>query len=181
MLKEILALKKTVVILNGDLTLRILLPYQVSNCYVEWMNDYEVTKYTEQRFEKTTRSEIELLLAKMLNSSTDLMYGIFLSGEHVGTIKLGNINKWHMTADLSYLIGSKRHWRKGIATTAIAEMTKIGFTKLSLEKISAGVYANNAASIRVLEKNNYFLDCVKKSHFIFENNRIDALSYAREK
>ena len=144
------------------------------------MNDYEVTKYTEQRFAKTTRSDIGSLLEKMFNSSTDLMYGIFQDEEHIGTIKLGNINKWHMTADLSYLIGSKQHWSKGIATKAIAEMTKIGFNKLSLEKISAGVYANNAASIRVLEKNNYFLDCVKKSHFIFENNRIDALSYARE-
>ena len=117
----------------------------------------------------------------MFNSSTDLMYGIFQDEEHVGTIKLSNINKWHMTADLSYLIGSKQHWSKGIATNVIAEMTKIGFNKLSLEKISAGVYSNNAASIRVLEKNNYCLDCVKKSHVIFENNRIDALSYAREK
>ena len=43
MLKELVALKKAVFILNGDLTLRVLLPDQVSDCYVSWMNDYEVT------------------------------------------------------------------------------------------------------------------------------------------
>ena len=143
------------------------------------MNDLDVIRYTEQRFVKTTRCQIVAYIEKAAQSSSDLMYGIYENSEHIGTIKLGNINSRHLTADLSYLIGSKEHWGKGIASLAIAEMVKIGFNNLGLKKISAGVYENNGASIRVLEKNAFYLEGVRKAQFLYENNRIDALLYAK--
>jgi ribosomal-protein-alanine N-acetyltransferase len=164
----------------GQLCFRTIATTDISDTYVDWMNDYEVTRYTEQRFLKTTRSHIISYLEKIAQSSNDLMYGIYENSEHIGTIKLGNINSRHLTADLSYLIGSKKHWGKGIASLAISEMVKIGFNSLGLEKISAGVYKNNGASIRVLEKNSFYLDGVRKAQFIYEDERIDALWFAKD-
>lgn len=153
----------------------------VGDDYVEWMNDIEVTRYTEQRFHKTTLDDITSYLEKMAQSPSALFYGIYENSKLIGTIKLDGINAQHLTANLSYLIGSKKHWGQGIATVAIAEMSKVGFNILGLEKISAGVYVKNNASIRVLEKNGFYLDGVRKAQFIYENERIDALWYAKEK
>ena len=102
MLKEIFALTKASFILNGDLTPRVLPPEQVSNSYVPWSYDYKVTKFTEQRFAKTKRPEIKSLFEKMFINSINPMYGIFHDGDHVVTIKLGDINKRPIIADLSY-------------------------------------------------------------------------------
>ena len=164
----------------GELCLKPIDPYSVGSHYIDWKNDCEVTRYTEQRFVKTTRCDIILYLKKVAQSSSDLMFGIYENSEHIGTIKLGNINYRHLTADLSYLIGSKKHWGKGVATLAISEMVKIGFNSLGLKKLSAGVYKNNGASIRVLEKNAFYLDGVRKAQFLYENERIDALWYAKD-
>ena len=100
--------------LNDVVSLRNLAANDIRATYVEWMNDYEVTRYTEQRFLKTTQRDIISYLETVAQSSSDLFYGIYENSEHIGTIKLGNINFRHLTADLSYLIGSKKHWGKGI-------------------------------------------------------------------
>lgn len=151
----------------------------ISRRYVDWMNDPEVVKYTEQRFTKTSESDIETYLHKIAGSPTDLLFGIFDAGVHIGNVKLGAINEWHKTATLSYLIGSKEHWGRGIASRVISKMTKIGFKELKLDKISASVYANNKASARVLEKNDFYLEATKNAQYIYDGERVDALLYSR--
>ena len=59
-------------------------------------------------------------------------------------------------------------------------MVKIGMNSLGLKKISLGVYKNNSGSIRVLEKNSFHLDGVRKAQFIVGNERIDALWDAKD-
>ena len=177
---KLLALKSGVTHqINDILSLGSLEVDDIGDHYVEWMNDVEVTRYTEQRFHKTTQYDIASYIEEMTKSPMALFYGIFENLELIGTIKLGNINALHLTADLSYMIGSKKHWGQGIASLAIAKMEKVGFDILGLKKISAGVYTNNIASIRVLEKNGFYLDGVRKAQYIYENERVDALWYAK--
>lgn len=167
--------------LDDTLSLQIINKDNISPAYIRWMNDPEVVKYTEQRFVRTSETDIKSYLQKIEDSPADILFGIYQKSSHIGTVKLGAINIWHKTAALSYLIGEKDQWGKGIASRAISEMTEIGFSVLGLDKIIAGVYANNAASARVLEKNNFELEGIRKSQFIFENDRIDALLYGRRK
>ncbi|MDA0846405.1 MAG: GNAT family protein, partial [Proteobacteria bacterium] len=117
----------------------------------------------------------------MAESPADLFYGIYLDGMHVGTIKLGAINARHKTADLSYIIGARQHWGKGIASLAIATITEIGFQQIGLMKICAGVYENNIASSKVLVKNGYLLEGRRVGQYVYKNRRIDALLYAKHK
>jgi len=60
-------------------------------------------------------------------------------------------------------------------------MTKIGFSQLDLVKISAGVYANNIASSRVLEKNGFVLEGVRKVQYSYEDQHVDGLLYGKIK
>jgi ribosomal-protein-alanine N-acetyltransferase len=94
---------------------------------------------------------------------------------------LGNINCQHKTANLSYLIGAKKWWGKGIASLAIAAITEIGFWQIGLMKICAGVYENNITSLKVLLKNGYSLEGRRVGQYVYKNKRIDALIYGKHK
>ena len=166
-------------LLNDSISLQTIDAENISSAYVDWMNDHAVVRFTEQRFIETTKQDIRSYVQKMDKSLSDLLYGIYEDSAHIGTIKLGAINSWHKTATLSYLIGSKDHWGKGIASLVISKMTAMGFRDLELEKISASVYVNNKASARVLEKNEFRLEGVKKAQYLFEGQRVDALLYAK--
>jgi [ribosomal protein S5]-alanine N-acetyltransferase len=180
MIETIAQLKSAPPFLISDrLSLQILNQSDISSPYIDWMNDRDVVRYTEQRFNLTTWDNTTFYINQMAESSVDLFYGIYQDGMHVGTIKLGAINALHKTADLSYIIGAKEYWGLGIASSSIEAMIEIGFSKLDLVKISAGVYANNIGSSRVLEKNGFVLEGVRKVQFLYEDQRVDGLLYGK--
>ena len=132
--------------IDRHLSLRVMAEKDITSAYVAWLNDDEVVQYTEQRFHHTTEGDVKSFIDKMAADPTELMYGIFFDDLHIGNIKLGTINSQHQTANLSYLIGARKWWGKGIASRAIAAISEIGFQKIGLMKICAGVYENNIAS-----------------------------------
>ena len=153
----------------------------ITSAYINWLNDAEIMQHTEQQFRTTTLEDASDYVALMAQSKTDLFYGLFYEGTHIGSIKLGKINPNHKTADLSYIIGDKSFWGMGIASKMIRKMVSLAFERLELEKIVAGVYATNLASIRVLEKNSFVCEGKQKDQFIFRGQRIDGLIYGRLK
>lgn len=54
-------------------------------------------------------------------------------------------------AELGYWLG-RPYWGRGFATEAVARLIRFGFEERALERIEAGAFADNAASIRVLHK-----------------------------
>jgi len=82
------------------------------------------------------------------------------------------------SAELGYWIGEP-YWGRGIATAAVALTTRFGFERMELVRIFAGVKANNIASARVLEKNDFALEAVARKA-VFKNGQImDELRYAK--
>ena len=167
--------------IDSNLSLRIMAKKDITSAYVAWLNDDEVVQYTEQRFHHTSAGDVSKFIDKMALKPTELMYGIFSDDQHIGNIKLGAINSQHQTANLSYLIGAKKWWGKGIASLAIATITEIGFQQIGLMKICAGVYENNIASSKVLVKNGYSLESRRIRQYIYKNSRVDGLLYAKHK
>ena len=43
-----------------EIELKLIDDTYVKNEYVEWLNDYEIVKYTEQRFEKHTIKKLKI-------------------------------------------------------------------------------------------------------------------------
>ena len=142
--------------------LRCLKPKDISEEYIDWLNDIEITRYTEQRFYKhgyeTTQSYIE----KKYVSNLDLLFGIFLKSTHIGNIKLGPINFLHKNSEISFFIGKKNFMNKGIMTQVINYLVNFSFNNLNLEKITAGCYSNNLNSQKLLLKCGFILEGKKK-------------------
>ena len=145
----------------------------VEEQYVDWLNDYEIIKFTEQKYFKHTMDSTKDFVAKKYFSKNDLLFGIFVEGLHVGNIKLGPIKFEHMVAEISYFIGNKEFWGKGIASKCVKTIVQFAIVDLGLKKINAGYYENNIGSAKVFQKCGFVIEGIRHSDVSFENNRIN--------
>ena len=154
---------------------------RISKEYETWMNDWEIIKFTEQRFKKTSIKDIKNYLKKINNSKSDFIYGIYIKDRkndiHIGNIKIGSINFYHKRAEISYFIGNKFFWNKGVGKKAINLILNIAKNKFKLKKIIAGVYSLNRSSINVLLSNGFKKEATLKSHIVFNNKRYNSYIY----
>jgi len=105
-------------------------------------------------------------------------FAIEYQGELCGMIGLIiQSDVYRKSAELGYWIGEP-YWGKGIATKAVELITILGFNKLNLIRIQAGVFDFNIASMKVLEKNGYHKEGVAKQAVIKNNIACDEHRYA---
>ena len=170
-----LAEKKIKIKVDEDIFLKVLTLNDVARPYVEWLNDYEVIKFTEQKYFKNTLENTKNFVSQKYNSGNDLLFGVFFDNTHVGNIKLGPIKFDHMSADVSYFIGEKKFWGRGIASKCVKTIVQLAVTDLGLKKINAGYYENNIGSAKVFEKCGFVVEGVRISDVIFEKKRINSV------
>ena len=146
----------------------------VSQNYSSWMNDPEVLRYLECRFQLQSHASIRDYVIRMNSDPNVVFLGIYynLSPEvelvprvytHVGNVKL-TINRIHRFAEVGIVIG-KSHWGKGIATETLKLISKYAFNILNLHKLWAGCYADNYASIRGFEKAGFDVEGRLKNQY----------------
>tara|TARA_X000000950_G_C13734416_1_gene585699 strand:+ start:196 stop:735 length:540 start_codon:yes stop_codon:yes gene_type:complete len=151
----------------------------VSNEYVAWMNNYDVVKFTNQKNLKHTLRSVKLYVKDRLESNNELLFGFFNDKLHIGNIKIGPINFYNRNTQISYIVGNKNFWGKGIATDVICNIVDYCFRNLCLLKVSALTYSNNIASQKVLMKNNFVKEAVIKKQLFFENKFVDMIYFSK--
>jgi ribosomal-protein-alanine N-acetyltransferase len=88
---------------------------------------------------------------------------------------LGPINWEHANAGVSYFIGEKNYWSRGIATSIVKTVVDFGFKKLNSEKINSGYYSTNLGSAVVLERCGFLIEGTRKNNFVSQGERIDGI------
>ena len=165
-------IKSEVIILK-----KLNLKKNISNKYQNWMNDFEVHKYTEQKYKKHSLADIRNFVREKNKSKNEFLYGIFLKKNnlniHIGNIKLGPINFIHKYAEISYFIGEKELWGKGYTALAIKEIIKIA-KKKGIKKLKAGLYEMNIGSKKILMKNGFKIEGKFKSEIIYKGKRFNS-------
>jgi ribosomal-protein-alanine N-acetyltransferase len=68
---------------------------------------------------------------------------------------------YRLTADFGYWIGEP-FWGKGITSAAISIMVEYIFANTGIIRLQSSVFAFNEASMRVLTKNGFTLDCISR-------------------
>lgn len=144
--------------LDGSLvSLRLV---ELSDCndrYVAWLADPEVNRYLETRWQPQTAESIRAFVTAMQADPWSYLFCIVERehGRHVGNIKVGPVSARHQCADVSYFVGERACWGKGLATEAIRLVVDFGFRSLGLNRIQAGVYESNRGSVKALERNGF--------------------------
>lgn len=113
------------------------------------------------------------------NNDHSLLFAITISqsGKHIGNIKIGPINRHHQHADISYFIGDKQYWNRGIASEAINLICRFGFDDLELRRIEAGCYAEAVGSRKALEKNGFVCEGRFREQVLCQGNCMDIYRY----
>lgn len=142
--------------------LRLVTLDDCNETYLNWLQDVNVNRFLETRWEQQTLESIELFVTQMMHDEQSYLFAIIenQSGQHIGNIKLGPCNFHHHYADLSYFIGDKSMWGRGFSTEAVYLVSQFGFNQLNLRWIYAGLYGKNVASQRTLEKAGFIRQAV---------------------
>lgn len=141
-------------------TLRLVTLDDCTERYVAWLADPEVNQYLETRYRPQPLGAVVAFVTAMVADPASYLLAICDRADdlHVGNIKIGPIHPQHQYADVSYFIGERTRWGRGLATDAIRVATAIGFQRLGLHRVQAGLYASNLGSARALERAGYRLE-----------------------
>lgn len=143
-----------------QLWLRTLDESAATGPYLGWMQDPEILQYLEARFSQHTPESLTSFIQSMNQNPDALLLGMFLKddGRHVGNIKLGPVSREHLRGDIGLLIGDKTVWGRGLATEAIAALTRYAFGSLHLNRLYAGCYGGNEGSVRAFVKAGWLVE-----------------------
>ena len=125
-----------------------------------WMNDPEVTGTVLSGDIPTTRAAQEEFFERMCAPAgthpTDILFAVeTLKGEHVGTCGIHNINYRHGVGQTGTIIGAAGSRGKGYGTDAAIVRTRYAFEVLGLRMLMSEVFAENAASLKILTRAGY--------------------------
>ena len=110
-------------------------------------------------------------LDKVVEPEPVINMAIDVDGEAVGGIGLIlNGDVYIKSAEIGYWLGES-FWGKGISTEAVGQMTEYAFYYFDLVRLYAEVFESNKASMRVLEKNGYYLEGVRRKA-VFKNEKL---------
>jgi [ribosomal protein S5]-alanine N-acetyltransferase len=145
---------KTPFIIGQQIYLRPLEREDLNERYLGWLNDPEVNRYLESGTFPYTSTELEKFYEHLAGSRSDVVLAIAdkETNTHIGNVKLGPINWIHRKATFGILIGDRQFWKRGIGTEVTKLIVDYGFSRLNLNRIDLGVFAEHSAAIRAYEK-----------------------------
>jgi RimJ/RimL family protein N-acetyltransferase len=105
-------------------------------------------------------------------------FGIFsTNGEFLGNCGLNDLNRENKFANLGYWIRTPRT-RQGIATTAVHELARWGFSNTDLNRFEIVVAVDNLASQRVAERAGAVREGVLRRRLVLRGRAHDAVVYS---
>lgn len=104
---------------------------------------------------------------------------IEIDGEVVGAIGAHHIVHGHK-AELGYWL-AEQHWGKGIMPEAVKKVMPQLFSQFKLRRLFAYAYANNKASMRVMEKVGMKFEGISLKHAMKNGKYVDCCIYAKVK
>lgn len=140
-----------------------------------WNNvrDYIPHPYTIADAEKfiATQTSIELTQNFAVLSNEEVVGGIgVIMGEDV----------YKMNVELGYWV-AEPFWGAGIATESVRLITEYVFQTFLINRIVASIFEYNKTSMRVLEKNGYFLETVRRKGILKNDYLYDEFVWVKQK
>jgi len=105
---------------------------------------------------KTVEEAVAQFEKTLLPGATSFGRTVYADGAYVGDVWCYCIDlQENPNAMISYCIFDKALWGKGVATEAVKQFLEESLSRFGLKSVGAFAYCDNAASIRVLEKNGF--------------------------
>jgi len=134
--------------------------------YVTWLNDPEVTQFTQiESGGITLEGEREWFARVSAPDSNTRNWAIEVDGRHIGNCAL-HLDETGQVGGFGIIIGDKAQWCKGYGTAALREVLRIGFGEMNLQRIHLTALAPNARGIRCYEKCGFRHEGLQRRHHL---------------
>lgn len=143
-----------------------------------WFNDKDTTEYlVHGAYPVNREQQAEIVTREMADPTSLLLVALEkATSRHIGVLCLKSINPVLRTASLSIVFGDRSV--RGAALESVALLTKHGFDRLNLQRISGGQHAGHWRWMNSLELIGYQLDGYQRDYAIRNGEKYDTVSYA---
>jgi len=143
-------------------------------------NSLEVARQLRDRFPHPyTKQDAQRFLTFAVGADEPTNFAIDVDGEAAGAIGyVRSADVERFSAEIGYWLG-EAHWGRGIATEAVQLVTTYVFDVANLLRLFALPFADNAASIRVLEKAGFVCEGILRQSAVKYGVPRDQAMYAR--
>lgn len=146
--------------------------------YLEWLNDYELMRFSNQRFIRhTMESAMAYREALLLSGGCLLALRDIEQGNLVGTISL-RYEAHHRTVDVGLLVG-KGFGGTGYGTEAWNAIVRELEQDEAVRKITAGTLRANVPMLRILEQSNLQLEGIRVGQELVDDHPVDLVMFGR--
>ena len=144
-------------------------------------SDPQMMKYVDRKPASSMQDASDFLgrVQAALVSNDGITWGIALKNEPklIGNMGLWRVDKEHHRAELGYVLHPE-HQSKGYASEAMKAVLHYGFHTMKLHSVEANVNPNNAASIKLLERNGFIREAYFKENYFFDGRYLDSAIYS---
>lgn len=159
------------------LSLKILRENDVKQSYVDWFSNEDVIRYSNNQYRSFTLDGQRSYVIGCLNNPDIDLYGIFDDKLHIGNISISGLNSHHKRGEITYLVGDKKYWNRGVGYFAVSSLIKIAKKNYKLNKLIAGLVEENLGSRKILEKNGFVLEGKRNNHLFFNGKFYNQLDF----
>ena len=158
-------------LIDGDIRLRSL-RYADREHLAELANNLKIWNNLRNMFPHPyTLEDADKFLDMVKQQEPQVTFAIDCKYQFAGVIGLVlQPDVYKKGAEIGYWIGEP-FWGLGIATMALKLASEYAFDTLGLERLFAGVFEGNVASMRVLEKCGFQLEGISRKA-VFKNNKL---------
>jgi RimJ/RimL family protein N-acetyltransferase len=137
---------------------------------VEWLNDAETMKYSEQRHKKhSVRSQYDYIDSFHFPSTYLLIK--LKNDKLIGTIT-ATVDYHNYVADIGVLIGDRNEWGRGYGGEAWVALTRWLFSG-RIRKVTGGAMSRNKGMTSIFIKSGMRMEGLLKDHYLFEGKPTD--------
>ena len=151
----------------------------LTEAYLGWLNDPEVTRFSNQRFRSHTRESATAYIESFAASPS-----LFLSVCEADTrAPIGTMtayaNSPHATCDVGIMIGERSFWGGGYGQDAWNTLTGWLLSEAGVRKLTAGCLAKNFAMITLMERSGMAREAVRTDQELLDGEPCDIVHYAK--
>jgi RimJ/RimL family protein N-acetyltransferase len=147
---------------------------------VRHANNINIARQLRDRFPHPYTRQDALRFLKFASSTDEpTNFAIDVNEQAVGAIGfVRHADVERFSAEIGYWLG-EAYWRRGIVSEALVLVTEHVFDRTNLLRLFAVPFADNAGSIRVLEKAGYVREAILRSSSVKYGHPRDQALYAR--
>ena len=159
----------------------LILPFSeefLTETYVGWLNDADVTRHSEQRHQLHTIESCREYW-RSFDGSASCFWAITVRDDnrHIENITAA-VDAPNRIADISLLIGEKSLWGQGYGAEAWCGICNFLFAEANMNKVTGGTMATNYGMLSIMRKAGMTEEGRRTRQFLWEGKQIDLVQVA---